>query len=179
MSCTTCHAKLPMHKTAFIPPCCSASMRRIKKQIKMEDGTHRYCRICQDRVPLDRFANGRKRYICKQHYRELAQLKPKPTLTPEEKSSRAAWIQAYKDAIYLSGSATINLSNKVIATLLTKPSEYLLPRFPLLPVDISNVFVTSRPIRRFLLCTFKETKSIEEYMKALKTFDEMQKNAIM
>ena len=83
----------------------------------------RFCRVCEDFLPITEFPRGQRRYTCKLHLWERTGRKAKKTLLmkPRKKLLSRMWMQCYKDRAVF-GQDRVELTQADIDTLLdTEP----------------------------------------------------------
>ena len=138
----------------------------------------RYCKTCQAFLPLDQFKSGPRRFHCNVHLIELNHRQHTPATT-EERAARSLWTRCWQDTVRSFGQPTMAIAHKEVLHMLAKLKQdprnylqlYMLPRSPLQPGTPSNVFLATKPQRKYLVELWKMTKSAAEYAEAVKLFD--------
>jgi hypothetical protein len=141
----------------------------------------RYCKTCLAFLPLDQFNPGPRRFYCKVHLRELNHRQHTPA-SAEERVARNLWIRCWKDASHYFGQQKVNITHKEVVSVLGKlnqtPSNYstmsMLPYNPLEPLTVSNVFLATKPQRKYLVELWRTTKGVKPYTQAIQMFDSNQ-----
>ena len=79
----------------------------------------RFCRVCDDYLPLAAFPAGQRRYTCRAHLWERVGRPAKRTLLakPQKRLLSRLWMQCYKDRLVL-GHERVELTQADLATLL-------------------------------------------------------------
>jgi hypothetical protein len=117
----------------------------------------RFCRVCNEFLPLDAFPTGQRRYTCRTHLWERVGRPAKQTLLakPHKRLLSRLWMQCYKDCLVF-GHARVLLTQAELAALLesmgtgiTEPA--VLPKDPREPISRENVVLASQNARRTLL----------------------------
>jgi len=119
----------------------------------------RFCRVCDDYLPLAAFPAGQRRYTCRAHLWEGVGRPAKRTLLakPQKRLLSRLWMQCYKDRLVL-GHERVELTQADLATLLEaagageggdrSASELVvLPKDPRKPVAADNAVLASREAR--------------------------------
>ena len=150
---------------------------------KMQVPEHdtRYCKTCLAFLPLDQFNPGPRRFFCKVHLRELNHRQHTPA-SVEELAARSLWIRCWKDASHYFGQQKVDITHKEVVRVLGKlsqtPSNYsklsILPYSPNAPLTLSNVFLATKPQRKYLVELWKTTKGVKQYAQAIEMFDAKQ-----
>ena len=149
----------------------------IHSTMQVPEHDTRYCRTCQAFLPLDQFNPGPRRFYCKVHLRELNHRQHTPA-SVEERAARSLWIRCWKDASHYFGQQKVDVTHKELVHVLGKldqtPSSYsklsMLPCSPLAPLTLSNVFLATKPQRKYLVELWKTTKGVKQYTQAVDMF---------
>jgi len=155
----------------------------------------RFCKVCQDWRPIDKFASGKRRFCCKSHRWERFGKQSKITYmkSGENKLLSKLWLKSYADSrvfnpVCETGSSRVHISHKEIKKILycmvTKfkltsslCSMYkdledlgrnvaLVPLLPNEKLSISNFALVSSGIKRKILKAFRQG-GVEEYVRTL------------
>ena len=138
----------------------------------------RYCKTCQAFLPLGQFNSGPRRFYCKVQLRELNHRQHTPA-SVEEQAARSLWIRCWKDASHYFGQQKVDITHKEVVRVLEKlsqvPSNYsklsILPYSPVVPLTLSNVFLATKPQRKYLVELWKTTQGVKQYTQAIEMFD--------
>ena len=115
----------------------------------------RFCRMCDDYLPLAAFPAGQRRYACRTHLWERVgrPAKRKMLAKPQKRLLSRLWMQCYKDRLEL-GHARVELTQAELAALLgaaaaagddeTASELAVLPKDPRMPLSLSNAVLASR-----------------------------------
>ena len=117
----------------------------------------RFCRVCNDYLPLVAFPTGQRRYTCRAHLWERVGRPAKQTLLakPRKRLLTRLWMQCYKDRLVF-GHARVGLTRAELDTLLEPVGEgvtelAVLPKDPREPMSLDNAVLASQEARRSLL----------------------------
>ena len=117
----------------------------------------RFCRVCNDYLPLVAFPTGQRRYTCRTHLWERVGRPAKQTLLakPRKRLLSHLWMQCYKDRLVF-GHAHVRLTQAELNTLLETVGEgvtelAVLPKDPRKPMSRDNAVLASQEARRSLL----------------------------
>ena len=133
----------------------------------LENNT-RYCKTCQEFLPLDEF------YYCRRHLKELTRKQHTPK-TDAEHMARVLWVRCWKDSATFFGQRKLLVSHREVLDMCSGLSElrskknlpYLVPWKPLEPLERTNLALVSRPKRKYLIEVWKASKSPEKYQEAI------------
>jgi hypothetical protein len=121
----------------------------------------RFCRMCDDYLPLAAFPAGQRRYACRTHLwqRVGRPAKRKMLAKPQKRLLSRLWMQCYKDRLVF-GHARVELTQAELAGLLeaaaagddeTASGLAVLPKDPRRPLSLSNAVLASREARAKML----------------------------
>jgi hypothetical protein len=121
----------------------------------------RFCRMCDDYLPLAAFPAGQRRYACRTHLwqRVGRPAKRKMLAKPQKRLLSRLWMQCYKDRLVF-GHARVELTQAELAGLLeaaaagdnASASELaVLPKDPRMPLSLGNAVLASREARAKML----------------------------
>jgi hypothetical protein len=121
----------------------------------------RFCRMCNDYLPLAAFPAGQRRYACRTHLwqRVGRPAKRKMLAKPQKRLLSRLWMQCYKDRLVF-GHARVELTQAELAALLeaaaagdnASASELaVLPKDPRMPLSLGNAVLASREARAKML----------------------------
>lgn len=121
----------------------------------------RFCRMCDDYLPLAAFPAGQRRYACRTHLWERVgrPAKRKMLAKPQKRLLSRLWMQCYKDRLVF-GHARVELTQAELAALLgaaaagddeTASELAVLPKDPRMPLSLSNAVLASREERAKML----------------------------
>ena len=121
----------------------------------------RFCRMCNDYLPLAAFPAGQRRYACRTHLWERVgrPAKRKMLAKPQKRLLSRLWMQCYKDRLVF-GHARVELTQAELAALLgaaaaggdeTASELAVLPKDPRMPLSLSNAVLASREERAKML----------------------------
>ena len=124
---------------------CKRSKSAIRAAVPDLHGV-RFCRVCEDFLPIAEFPRGQRRYTCRAHHKSLWERtgrKAKKTLLmkPRKKLLSRMWMQCYKDRAVF-GQARVELTQADIDTLLdsmdSMDSNPCMPCMPCMhkPIDV-------------------------------------------
>ena len=102
----------------------------------------RFCRVCQDMLPVERFSTGVRRYICRRHLYERVQLpcKQRMLTNPRKKLLWQIWKRCWVDAKIIFGQPRISLLQRDIQSILTeKLTEKLPDALEELPAELNSL----------------------------------------
>ena len=126
----------------------------------------RFCRVCQDMLPVERFSTGVRRYICRRHLYERVQLpcKQRMLTNPRKKLLWQIWKRCWVDAKIIFRQPRISLLQKDIERSLAKklpdaleelPAELnslsLMPADPSIKLSCKNMVLVPPTLRKTLL----------------------------
>ena len=144
----------------------------------------RFCRFCEDFLPITEFPRGQRRYTCRMHHWERTGRKAKKTLLtkPGKKLLNRIWMQCYKDRVVF-GQHRVELTQADIGALIDSdqrarvdsdqrarvdpdncplrdsepPTNELivLPKDTRKPISRENAMLASKEVRRELLRSFR------------------------
>lgn len=120
----------------------------------------RFCRMCDDYLPLAAFPAGQRRYACRTHLwqRVGRPAKRKMLAKPQKRLLSRLWMQCYKDRLVF-GHARVELTQAELAGLLeaaagddeTASELVVVPKDPRRPLSLSNAVLASREARAKML----------------------------
>ena len=122
----------------------------------------RFCRMCDDYLPLAAFPAGQRRYACRTHLWERVgrPAKRKMLAKPQKRLLSRLWMQCYKDRLVF-GHASVELTQAELAALLgaaeaagddeTASELAVLHKDPRMPLSLSNAVLASREERAKML----------------------------
>jgi len=143
--------------------------------VTVPENNARYCKTCQEFLPLDEFCPGPRRYYCRRHLKELTRKQHIPK-TEAEKIARVLWVRCWKDSATYFGQSKLLVSHREVLEMCSGLSEelrskknlpYLVPWKPLEPLERTNLALVSRPKRKYLIEVWKASKSPEKYQEAI------------
>lgn len=133
----------------------------------------RYCRVCQDFLPLIKFPRGQRRFTCKTHFwlRVGKRAQQRLTEQPKKRMLSRIWMRLYKDRCVF-GHTVVKLKqtdinsflpdtdldeNADVNEILTKLNDIcIMPIYPKSLLDKENVVVVDRGARSQLLQAYRE-----------------------
>jgi len=151
----------------------------------------RYCRVCQDFLPLTAFPRGQRRFTCQAHLWQRIGKRAQQKLSdkPRKKLLARMWMQLWKDQRVV-GQTVVALKQADINTLLEahlgsssdKPKGGLtvLPRDPSVPVSSGNTVLVMKQARRELLAGYRQHEAgtyQSKLQQALSSLEHAQKPA--
>ena len=117
----------------------------------------RFCRVCNDFLPVSAFPSGQRRYTCRAHLWERVGRPAKQTLLAKPRKCLLArlWMQCYKDRRVF-GHARVALTQAELDAMLVAAGAgaakfAVLPRDPRQPISRDNAVLVSQEDRRALL----------------------------
>lgn len=119
----------------------------------------RFCRMCNDYLPLAAFPAGQRRYACRTHLwqRVGRPAKRKMLAKPQKRLLSRLWMQCYKDRLVF-GHARVELTQAELAALLEAAGDdasaselAVLPKDPRKPLSLGNAVLASREARAKML----------------------------
>jgi hypothetical protein len=154
--------------------------RKGKPAIPDHDGK-RFCRICDDFIPVEKFDRTTpRRFYCTFHIRTVFRKRGIVQLASINLRKRLR-----RDITRLFKKKVIKLSQSQIQGLLEEHKKtvedyhklYLLPRNPEEPVTPANVFLATKQQHQFLLALYKMTGQTDDYQRSIKAMSD--ENAAM
>ena len=117
----------------------------------------RFCRVCNNYLPLAAFPTGQRRYTCRAHLWERVGRPAKQTLLakPRKRLLTRLWMQCYKDRLVF-GHPRVGVTQAELDTLLEPVGAgatelAVLPKDPRQPMSRDNAVLASQEARRSLL----------------------------
>ena len=126
----------------------------------------RFCRVCQDMLPVELFPAGTRRYVCRRHLWERVQLPSKMRMLtdPRKKLLWVIWKRCWVDAKIIFRQPRISLLQEDILSILTEkmpdaleelPAELnslsLMPADPSIKLSCKNMVLVPPTLRKTLL----------------------------
>ena len=151
----------------------SASLGMTGKPLVPDQNGKRFCRTCNDFIPVEKFnKTGSRRFYCQYHVRTLFRKRG-----PLQLASINLRKRLRRDIKQLFGQKAIKLSQNQILALLEQNNKTLedyhevclLPRVPAEPVTSANVFLATKEQHQFLLALYKMTGETSVYQRSIKT----------
>ena len=151
----------------------------------------RYCRVCQDFLPLTAFPRGQRRFTCRAHLWQRIGKRAQQKLSdkPRKKLLARMWMQLWKDRRVF-GQTVVALKQADINALLEaflggsadQPLGELtvLPRDPSVPVSNGNAVLVMKQARRELLAGYRQHEAgtyQSKLQQALSSLEHAQKPA--
>ena len=142
---------------------------KILKKSEQTAGT-RYCKMCDDYLPLDMFNLERKRFLCITHLKRanIDQLYG----TIEQKAMNGFRSRSYHD-LFIFGQEKLNISKQDIMELWTDEQikNYkqwrLVPKKPDEMLTRNNAVFVKKEQRRYLISNWKFKKNVNDYIEEL------------
>lgn len=134
---------------------------KLPRERERDRDGERFCRMCNDYLPLAAFPAGQRRYACRTHLWERVgrPAKRKMLAKPQKRLLSRLWMQCYKDRLVF-GHPRVELTQAELAALLgaaaaggdeTASELAVLPKDPRMPLSLSNAVLASREERAKML----------------------------
>ena len=125
--------------------------------------TLRFCRECNNHIPIECFSNGQKRFLCKKHYasRTAAKCRQNRIQIAGKVNAERAWNMCYRDSKKFP-TIKMNLTQKEIlniwqeANLLSELPFIILPINSSIDISKENVIVLDKKNRKMLMKQVKK-----------------------
>ena len=129
-----------------------------KHEEVQETEVMRFCRICNDHIPISDFPAGQKRFVCKKHFaiQNSAKCQENRLKIPGKINAERAWNMCYRDSKKFP-NINMNLTQQEIIQILLQVDPFFKTRLIILPlnpsIDISkdNVVVLNNIDRKKLM----------------------------
>ena len=144
------------HNVEPLPPTPKPDLYKPRPRVPDRDG-RRFCRVCNDFVPVSAFPSGQRRYTCRAHLWERVGRPAKQTLLakPRKRLLARLWMQCYKDRGVF-GHTRVALTQAELDAMLAAAGAgaakfAVLQRDPRQPISRDNAVLVPQEDRRALL----------------------------